>query len=107
MGFPVQALPAEDPMIHYIDCGAAFISTSNHSVNSTLLPEELHPNTKGYRVLAACLKPVVDNLVLGEAVDLHWMSVTVHLITPSFAMHAPLQMSLFHSHLWCVTCGRC
>ena len=62
----LQALPKEDPMIHYIDCGAGFISAGNHSVNSTLLPEELHPNTEGYRVLAACLKPVVDALVLGK-----------------------------------------
>ena len=55
-------------MMHYIDCGAAFISASNHSVNSTLLPEYLHPNTEGYWVLADCLKPEVDRLVLGEAV---------------------------------------
>lgn len=53
-------------MIHYIDCGAGFIAASNGTVNSTLLPEELHPHTEGYRVLAACLKPVVDGLVLGE-----------------------------------------
>ena len=53
-------------MIHYIDCGAGFIAASNGTVNSTLLPEELHPNMEGYRVLAACLKPVVDGLVLGE-----------------------------------------
>ena len=56
-------------MMHYIDCGAGFISAGNHSVNSTLLPEELHPNTEGYRVLAACLKPVVDALVLGKALS--------------------------------------
>ena len=54
-------------MIHYIDCGAGFINAGNHSVNSTLLPEELHPDTAGFRVLAACLKPVVDALVLGTA----------------------------------------
>ena len=52
-------------MIHYIDCGAGFINAGNHSVNSTLLPEELHPDTAGFRVLAECLKPVVDALVLG------------------------------------------
>ncbi|CAK0735294.1 hypothetical protein CVIRNUC_000557 [Coccomyxa viridis] len=60
-----QALPKEDPMIHYIDCGPDFINAANHSLNATLLPEYLHPSTAGYRVLADCLKPVVDNLVLG------------------------------------------
>ena len=57
-------------MIHYVDCGAGFINAGNHSVNSSLLPEELHPNTNGFRVLAACLKPVVDSLVLGETCPL-------------------------------------
>lgn len=56
-------------MIQYVDCGADFINAGNHTVNSTLLPEELHPSTLGYRVLAACLKPVVDKLVLGKDSD--------------------------------------
>jgi hypothetical protein len=57
-------------MIHYVDCGAAFIAASNGTVNSTLLPEELHPHTEGYRMLAACLKPVVDDLVLGACMPI-------------------------------------
>lgn len=65
----LQALQEEDPMIHYIDCGAGFISAGNHSINPTLLPEEVHPITEGYRLLAACLKPTVDALVLGMAVS--------------------------------------
>ena len=56
-------------MIHYIDCGAGFLSAGNHSINSTLLPEEVHPDTEGYRLLAACLKPAVDAIVLGTAVS--------------------------------------
>ena len=57
-------------MIHYIDCGPGFINAANHSLNATLLPEYLHPSTAGYGVLAACLKPVVDNLVLGMVASL-------------------------------------
>ena len=57
-------------MIHYIDCGPDFINAANHSLNATLLPEYLHPSTAGYRVLADCLKPVVDNLVLGMVASL-------------------------------------
>ena len=57
-------------MLHYIDCGPDFINAANHSLNATLLPEYLHPSTAGYRVLADCLKPAVDNLVLGMAASL-------------------------------------
>ena len=64
-------------MIHYIDCGPDFINAANHSLNATLLPEYLHPSTAGYRVLADCLKPVVDNLVLGM--------VASHRRSPCFA----------------------
>ena len=58
-------------MIQYIDCGPGFINAANHSLNATLLPEYLHPSTAGYRVLAACLKPVVDILVLGMEASTH------------------------------------
>ena len=50
-------------MIHYVDCGEALILPSNNTVNGRLLPDELHPNTDGYRIMAACLGPIVDNLV--------------------------------------------
>ena len=58
-------------MIHYIDCGPGFINAANHSLNAALLPEYLHPSTAGYRVLADCLRPVVDDLVLGMVASLH------------------------------------
>ena len=53
-------------MIHYLDCGAGFVVPGNSSVDPVLLPDELHPNTAGYRVLAACIAPVLNKLVLGE-----------------------------------------
>ena len=52
-------------MVHYLDCGAGFLVPGNASVDPTLLPDELHPNTAGYRVLAACIAPVLNALVLG------------------------------------------
>ncbi len=58
-----QALTIEDDMIHYVDCGAAMILPSNNTVNGQILPDELHPNTNGYKIMAACLGPIVDNLV--------------------------------------------
>lgn len=58
-----QALTIEDNMIHYVDCGADMIHPSNNTVNGDILPDELHPNTKGYRFMAACLGPIVDDLV--------------------------------------------
>jgi len=35
----LQALMKEDPMIHYVECGAAFACA-----NSSFVPEELRPN---------------------------------------------------------------
>ncbi|EIE19760.1 SGNH hydrolase [Coccomyxa subellipsoidea C-169] len=58
-----QGLTIEDNMIHYVDCGEGMIFPSNNTVNGRILPDELHPNTEGYRKLAACLGPVVDDLV--------------------------------------------
>ena len=52
-------------MIHYLDCGAGFLVPGNSSINPLLFPDELHPNTDGYRVLAACIAPVLNALVLG------------------------------------------
>ena len=80
-------------MIHYIDCGPDFINAANHSLNATLLPEYLHPSTAGYKVLADCLKPVVDNLVLGTAASLHRSSCSaanLHTVTqlPKYASTA-------------------
>ena len=69
-------------MIHYIDCGAGFINAANHSLNATLLPEYLHPSTAGYRVLADCLKPVVDNLVLGMVASLGRFPCSAVMLCP-------------------------
>lgn len=63
----VQGLTIEDNMIHYVDCGEGMIFPSNNTVNGRILPDELHPNTEGYRKLAACLGPVVDDLVACES----------------------------------------
>ena len=59
----MQAMAAEDDMIRYLDCGTPFLVPGN--VSRALLPDELHPNTAGYRLLAACIAPVLGPLVQG------------------------------------------
>lgn len=78
-------MAAEDDMIHFLDCGAGLLLPSNNTVNVQLLPDKLHPNTAGYRILAACIGPVVDNLIACEF-DLNSHTQDVHSAILSFTM---------------------
>ena len=51
-------------MIGYLYCGAPFIPPSGN-LSHALLPDELHPSVAGYRLLAACIAPVLGPLVQG------------------------------------------
>ena len=58
-----QALAALDERMHFLDCGAGFVSAGGASVNASMLPgDALHPNAAGYRVLAACLNPTITQI---------------------------------------------
>ena len=59
----------EDSMVHYLDCGGIFLIPANNTVDRSLLPDNLHPNTEGYARLAKCMGPVVDALVAGRALS--------------------------------------
>ena len=95
-------------MIHYIDCGPGFINAANHSLNAALLPEYLHPSTAGYRVLADCLRPVVDDLVLGMVASLHCspcLAANLRAVT-QLLKHAPTGTEL-PSWLMCISVSMC
>ncbi len=69
-------------MIHYVDCGEGLVFPSNNTVNGRILPDELHPNTEGYRKLAACLGPVVDDLVACESLLPSFPTFSIGKLTP-------------------------
>lgn len=49
--------------MHYLDCGAPFLLEGG-GLDSSLLPDALHPNTEGMETVAQCLQPLLDRLVL-------------------------------------------
>ena len=55
-------MAAEDNKVHFLDCGAPFILPEG-GLDSSILPDALHPNAAGMDLLASCLKPQVDLLV--------------------------------------------
>lgn len=48
--------------VHFLDCGAPFILPEG-GLDSSILPDALHPNAGGMELLAGCLKPQLDILV--------------------------------------------
>ena len=54
--------------MHYLDCGAGLVNAGGSGVNASMLPgDALHPSAAGYRVLAACLTPVLERIFAGRA----------------------------------------
>ena len=87
LGTNAQALAAEDPMISYLYCGAPFVPASGN-LSHALLPDALHPSTAGYRLLAACIAPVLGPLVHSALTTLMpirhfcYMHALCHLLSP-------------------------
>lgn len=52
-----------DGHIHYIDCGDRFLTPDGKSIDAGLLPDALHPNARGYELLAECLDPEIARLM--------------------------------------------
>ena len=54
-----------DDRVHFLDCGASYIKATG-GLDSSILPDALHPNPAGMDLLGACLQPHVDDLVLSQ-----------------------------------------
>ncbi|HYZ15807.1 MAG TPA: GDSL-type esterase/lipase family protein [Candidatus Acidoferrum sp.] len=50
---------ADGKQVWWLDAGAGFLSRDG-SIPLALMPDELHPSSKGYEVWASALRPVVD-----------------------------------------------
>ncbi len=105
-------MAAGDDMIHFLDCGAGLLLPSNNTVNVQLLPDKLHPNTAGYRILAACIGPVVDNLVacefnlISQIQDIH-SAITSFTLSLEQLCWLVLDMLVGTSSLQIATCVTC
>ena len=51
---------AMDGQVTYVDCGAGFLSEDGTRLLRSKMGDYLHPSLEGYRVLADCLKPVLN-----------------------------------------------
>jgi hypothetical protein len=58
----LQKAAAADEAVTYVDCGAPFFKTPK-LLDVGLLPDALHPNTKGCELLASCLDAVIVPLM--------------------------------------------
>lgn len=58
----MQNLANEDDKVHFLDCGAPFVLPEG-GLDSSILPDALHPNAEGMDLLASCVKPQLDLLV--------------------------------------------
>lgn len=52
----------QDDKVHFLDCGAPF-ALPEGGLDSSILPDALHPNAGGMDLLASCIKPQLDLLV--------------------------------------------
>ncbi len=81
-GGSLQELAEGDPLMHYADFGAAFLShlASNawgtkdsapvrQEINEAFMPDAQHPSAAGMRVLAQSLEPLIARLVAEAATD--------------------------------------
>jgi beta-glucosidase len=55
---------ADDKMVFYMDIGDRFLDADG-TLSKDIMPDYLHPNGKGYEILAAAIEPKVSEL-LGE-----------------------------------------
>jgi len=58
----VQELASKDPMLHYIDCSAGFVNSTD--VIKSLMPDGLHPTNVGMEMLAQVRQHHTSNLCL-------------------------------------------
>lgn len=58
----LPALAEADPMVTHLDINAHFLDADG-GLSRDLMPDLLHPNTKGYAVWAAAMEPTLSELV--------------------------------------------
>ena len=58
----LQEMTSQDNKIHFLDCGAPFVLPEG-GLDSSIIPDALHPNAGGMDLLASCIKPQLDLLV--------------------------------------------
>ena len=62
----MQEMTQADDKMHYLDCGAPFVLPGG-GLDGGILPDALHPNADGMDLVAKCLQPHLDNLVLAPS----------------------------------------
>lgn len=58
----LESLAANDPNVHYMDIGGAFLEPDG-TLSTEVFPDGLHPNTEGYRRWAAAIIDTVHELM--------------------------------------------
>ncbi|EIE23233.1 SGNH hydrolase [Coccomyxa subellipsoidea C-169] len=60
-------LTRSDPFMHYISCGEEFVTPTSDAIVKEYLPDGLHPNAEGLRLIAECLTPLLQKLTSSNA----------------------------------------
>ncbi|CAL8470097.1 g9639 [Coccomyxa elongata] len=58
-----QRMALEDPVLHYIYCGNDFLTPTSDGIASEVMPDGLHPNAAGLKLIAQCLTPLIEKLM--------------------------------------------
>ncbi len=53
---------ADDKSVYYLDIGPKFLD-ADHKLSKDIMPDHLHPNTKGYTIWAEAIEPTVAKLL--------------------------------------------
>jgi beta-glucosidase len=61
----ISKFPERDPDIHYIDIGAEYLDADG-KVKKELMPDFLHPNPEGYRIMFEALEYKIAGLMAGS-----------------------------------------
>jgi lysophospholipase L1-like esterase len=58
-----EHMASQDGRVHYLDCGAVFLSEGGSAIVEERMPDALHPSGPGAQELALCINPEVDRLM--------------------------------------------
>lgn len=67
--------------IHYYDIGRGFFKDDG-SIDVALMPDYLHPNVDGYRLMAKALQPILVQLFGADIVDISAIEKNITLTVP-------------------------